>query len=122
MATEKQSEASEATRPTVAKEFVFDDDDHYYVDLSKVPMRSMIKEDELEGDSSSDQLSNSTTGDSSSDSDDEHQAPSQSAFTKLLACLMDLTDSLYPRNRQLHFMRNTALKSASVGSHSCLAC
>ena len=33
MATEKQSEASEATRPTVAKEFVFDDDDHYYVDL-----------------------------------------------------------------------------------------
>ena len=43
-------------------------------------------------------------------------------FTKLLACLMDLTDSLYPRNRQLHFMRNTALKSASVGSHSCLAC
>ena len=77
MATEKQSEASEATRPTVVKEFVFDDDGHYYVDLSKDPMRSMIEEDELEGDPSSDQLSNSTAGDSPSESDDDHQATDQ---------------------------------------------
>ena len=93
MATEKQSEASEATRPTVAKEFVFDDDDHYYVDLSKVPMRSMIKEDELEGDSSSDQLSNSTTGDSSSDSDDDHQATDQSLGSVTVALMATETKS-----------------------------
>jgi len=93
MATEKQSEASEATRPTVAKEFVFDDDDHYYVDLSKVPMRSMIKEDELEGDSSSDQLSNSTTGDSSSDSDDDHQATDQSIGSVTVALMATETKS-----------------------------
>ena len=93
MATEKQSEASEATRPTVAKEFVFDDDDHYYVDVSKVPMRSMIKEDELEGDSSSDQLSNSTTGDSSSDSDDDHQATDQSIGSVTVALMATETKS-----------------------------
>ena len=93
MATEKQSGASEATRPTVAKEFIFDDDDHYYVDLSKVSMRSMIEEDELEGDSSSDQLSNSTTGDSSSDSDDEHQATDQSIGFVTLALMATETKS-----------------------------
>ena len=93
MATEKQSEASEATRPTVVKEFVFDDDDHYYVDLSKDLMRSMIEEDELEGDPSSDQLSNSTTGDSSSDSDDDHQATDQSLGSVTVALMATETKS-----------------------------
>ena len=93
MATEKQSEASEATRPTVVKEFVFDDDGHYYVDLSKDPMRSMIEEDELEGDPSSDQLSNSTTGDSSSDSDDDHQATDQSLGSVTVALMATETKS-----------------------------
>ena len=93
MATEKQSEASEATRPTGVKEFVFDDDGHYYVDLSKDPMRSMIEEDELEGDPSSDQLSNSTTGDSSSDSDDDHQATDQSLGSVTVALMATETKS-----------------------------
>ena len=93
MATEKQSEASEATRPTGIKEFVFDDDGHYYVDLSKDPMRSMIEEDELEGDPSSDQLSNSTTGDSSSDSDDDHQATDQSLGSVTIALMATETKS-----------------------------
>ena len=93
MATEKQSEASEATRPTGVKEFVFDDDGHYYVDLSKDPMRSMIEEDELEGDPSSDQLSNSTTGDSSSDSDDDHQATDQSLGSVTIALMATETKS-----------------------------
>ena len=55
MATEKQSEASEATRPTGVKEFVFDDDGHYDVGMIEeddqfvVLMQSMIEEMNLKG-------------------------------------------------------------------------
>ena len=45
-------------------------------------------------------------------------------FTKLLACLMDLTDSLYFRNRQLHFSctgeqlgRNSLLGVGTSSTH-----
>ena len=64
MATEKQSEASEATRPTGIKEFVFDDDGHYDADLSEVLMRSMTEEDEASS-------YRNTTGGSSSATADE---------------------------------------------------